>query len=149
MNGQWQIRSREMGRLFVAAGDEAATSVVTGGTYVKVSGTTTAGYLNGFQHSNGRLIYIGSKRWFHILSVITATVDLAGGTTHFRIAKNGSAISDSEQHRKITSAGDRGNMSCETIVELSTGDYIELFCTTNSGEDNKNITAEHYSIVAR
>lgn len=138
-----------MGRFYVAIGDEAATTVTTGGTHYKVAGTTTAGHLSQFTHSNGRLTYTGPRRWFNILAVATITVNLSGGIVHLRIAKNGTETADSEQHQKVTAAGDKGNMSVFADLELGPGDYIEVFCTTDVGQDAKEITAEHLALIVR
>jgi hypothetical protein len=143
---QWQIRERSRGLLYIAEGDDATTDVTTGGTYVKVAGTTTAGLLANFTHTNGRLTYNGPKRIFDILAVITCTVNLSGGIVHVKIAKNGTIIDATEQHRKIAAANDKGNMSCSGSVELVKNDYIEMFTTTDLGQDNKLITFEHLSV---
>ena len=145
--GQWQVRERSMGRFFIALGDEATTTVATGGTLVKVAGTTTAGHLASFTHTNGRLTYSGPRRWFNALAVLTVTVNQSGGIVHLQLDKSGVLCVDSEQHRKVAAAGDLGNMSCSTMVELETGDYLELWATTDVGQDNKLITAEHLSVL--
>lgn len=142
--GQWQRTVRERAGLYVAAGDAAATNVTTGGTFVKTAGTTTAGLLRGFTHTNGRLTYHGAGGVFRVQAVATITVNLSGGTVHLQIAKNGTPIASSEQHRKVAAASDLGNMGCLVAVELERDDYLELYCTTDVGQDNKEITAEHY-----
>lgn len=144
---QWQIRERSRARMFIADGDSAVTDIATGGTYVKVAGTTTAGNLVDFTHTNGRLTYQGPKRWFNVLAVTTVIDGLAGNTAHLRIAKNGTAIAASEQQRKIVQAGDIGNMSCEVDVELTSDDYVELYVTTNVGQDDEDFTAVNMGFV--
>jgi hypothetical protein len=133
--------------MFIAEGASAATAVTTGGTFVKVAGTTTAGHLEGFTHANGRLTYNGPKRWFTVQASATVSVDLSGGIVHLQFYKSGALLPDSEQHRKVSTANDKGNMGCSTMVELEAGDYLELWTTTDVGQDGKNVTAEHVSIT--
>jgi hypothetical protein len=133
--------------MYIAEGDEAATTVTTGGTFYKMAGTTTEQAAIGFTHTNGRLTYNGPDRTFFVLAVVTVSVNLAGGIVHLQLAKNGTPVAASEQHRKVGSAGDLGNMSCSMIVDLAAGDYIELWTTTDVGQDGKLITAEHMDVT--
>jgi len=129
--------------MFIAEGDDAATAITTGGTFVKVAGTTTPGILDGFTHTDGRLTFNGPKRRFNVSVTATNSANLNGAIVHLQLNKSGTLIAPSEQHRKIGSAGDLGNMSCPFVVELENGDYIELWATTELGQDGKTITCEH------
>ena len=146
---QWQIRERSLGNMYIADGDDIATNVATGATFVKLAGTTTAGLLHNFVHTNGRLTYTGPNRWFAAMAVLTISTNQNGGIIHTQWDKNGVLMPESEQHRKVGSAGDLGNMSCPLITELVAGDYLELWTTTELNQDSKTITAEHYYVTIR
>jgi hypothetical protein len=124
------------------------TSIGTAGTFVKVGGTTTAGFLSNFTHSNSnRLTYTGTAtRKF----LITAALSFHGtGTNDYKFAfhKNTSSLlSPSIVSTTGSGTGDLAHVSIQTIVELATNDFIEVFVTnadaTNSATiDFMNVTA--------
>jgi hypothetical protein len=124
------------------------TSIGTAGTFVKVGGTTTAGFLSNFTHTNSnRLTYTGTAtRKF----LITAALSFHGTATNdykFAFHKNTSSLlSPSIVSTTGAGTGDLAHVSIQTIVELATNDFIEVFVTnadaTNSATiDFMNVTA--------
>jgi hypothetical protein len=125
-----------------------ATSIGTTGTFVKVNGTTTAGFLSNFTHpASNRLTYTGTAtRKF----LVAAALSFHGtGTNDYKFAfhKNTSSLlSPSIISTTGAGAGDLAHVSIQTIVELATNDFIEVFVTnadaTNSATiDFMNVTA--------
>ena len=125
-----------------------ATSIGTTGTFVKVNGTTTAGFLSNFTHpASNRLTYTGTAtRKF----LVAASLSFHGTATNdykFAFHKNTSSLlSPSIISTTGSGAGDLAHISCQTIVELATNDFIEVFVTnadaTNSATiDFMNVTA--------
>jgi hypothetical protein len=125
-----------------------ATSIGTAGTFVKVGGTTTAGFLSNFTHpASNRLTYTGTATRKFLL---TAALSFHGtGTNDYKFAfhKNTSSLlSPSIVSTTGSGTGDLAHVSIQTIVELATNDFIEVFVTnadaTNSATiDFMNVTA--------
>ena len=148
---QWQTLAalqalRAFGFAYVAT--PGATSVVTGGTYYLVAGTFAAGTLEQFTHSGGRLTYTGNGggRLFSV-DVSVSMTSSNNLITHWRVAKNGTTIASSEQMRKVATGTDVGNSSIHAEVELVENDYIEMFCTSDVGQDAVSITAELMTVT--
>ena len=120
----------------------AETTIVTQSVYVKVAGTTTQVSARGFTHSNNRATYTGTPD-IHVF--ITASVSMtAAGTnviTAWRAAKNGTTIASSEVQRKVGTGTDIGALFIAAEADLSTNDYIEIFCANES--DTTNMTADY------
>jgi hypothetical protein len=125
-----------------------ATSIGTAGNFVKVNGTTTAGFLSNFTHpASNRLTYTGTAtRKF----LVAAALSFHGtGTNDYKFAfhKNTSSLlSPSIVSTTGTGSGNLAHVSIQTIVELATNDFIEVFVTnadaTNSATiDFMNVTA--------
>ena len=132
---------------FLYVSTPAATSITTGGTFVKAAGTTTAGTLRDFTHVDNRLTYIGAEARVFSIDVAVSMISSNNIITHWRIAKNGTTIAASEQQRLVGTGADVGNAGVQAEAELSTGDYIELFCTSDTGEDAKSITAQRMTLT--
>jgi hypothetical protein len=142
---QWSLPAageaqQAFGFMYMSA--PAVNEITTGGTYEKVLGTTTAGTLRDFTHTDNRLTYTGATtRQFSVDVSVSMTGDNSI-TTHWRVAKGGVTIADSEQIRKIGTVGaDVGNAGLHAEVTLATGEYLEVWHTTEAGEDLKDITA--------
>ncbi|KKN87429.1 hypothetical protein LCGC14_0258840 [marine sediment metagenome] len=125
----------------------AATNIATGGTYVKTAGTTSPGTERDFTHTDNRLTYTGTETRLFAVIVAVSMTSSNNVTTHWRVAVNGTPLASSEQKRLVATGGDVGNASISTEVELSTGDYVEVWCTTEVGEDTKTIQAENMTLT--
>ena len=118
-------------------GATGTAAVAEAGTYVKVStaDSTVAGETDGFTIStNNRATYTGATTAkFRVTYHWTATSESNNVVLAFQIAKNGTVIAATISGRKIGTNTDEGNMSTEWVIELATGDYVELWGTNESG----------------
>jgi hypothetical protein len=123
------------------------TSTVLGAAnnFVKVSGTTTPNAINQkFTHTNNRLTYSGGiSRSFKIGAVCSVSAN-NGQIVSVRIAKNGVTLSDSESQATISANGRFENLKCQTIIEMTTNDFVELFVANNA---NTNITVQEQNLI--
>ena len=125
-----------------------ATTIATTGTFVKVAGTTTAGTLSNFTHpNNNRLTYTGTAtRKF----LITTALSFHGTSTNdykFAFHKNTSSLlSPSIISSTGAGTGDLAHISCQTIVELATNDFIEVFVT--NADATNSATIDFMNMVA-
>jgi hypothetical protein len=125
-----------------------ATSIGTTGTFVKVSGTTTAGFLSNFTHpASNRLTYTGTATRKFLVAAALSFHGTATNDYKFAFHKNTSSLLiPSIISTTGAGAGNLAHVSIQTIVELSTNDFIEVFVTnadaTNSATiDFMNVTA--------
>jgi hypothetical protein len=126
------LLARSYASMYVSA--EAATTIVTPGTYVKAAGATTELTLNDFDMPvSNRLRYIGSGT---ILCVVEATVSMKAGANNqesaWRFAKNGVTIEHSQVDRKVGIGADIGALTVIGEVTLANGDYVELWVTNET-----------------
>jgi len=125
-----------------------ATATVVASTVVfyKVLGTTSSGvYIQRFTNTNNRATYIGAlTKFFKVDTVMSAN---AGNNQLLvmRIAKNGVTIVSSENQSTTSGAGRSESLKSQTIVELSTNDYIEVFIQNNTAI--ANITASELNLI--
>jgi hypothetical protein len=124
-----------------------ATVTVVGAanTFVKVAGTTIPNAINQkFNHTNNRLTYSGGiNRSFKIGAVCSVSAN-NGQIVSVRIAKNGATLTDSEAQATISANGRFENLKCQTIVEMTTNDYIELYLANSA---NTNVTAQELNVI--
>ncbi|MEB3120578.1 MAG: hypothetical protein VKL41_05080 [Snowella sp.] len=124
-----------------------ATATVVGGanTFVKVAGTTIPNSINQkFAHTNNRLTYSGGiNRSFKIGAVCSVSAN-NGQVISVRIAKNGVPLDDSEAQATISANGRFENLKCQTIIEMTTNDYVELFLANSA---NTNVTAQELNVI--
>lgn len=62
------------------------------------------------------------------------------------LAKNGTVIDESETYLTANSSGRLENGTIQSLTELVTGDYIEIFVENNTA--TTNITVEDLSVIA-
>ncbi|MEB3120547.1 MAG: hypothetical protein VKL41_04925 [Snowella sp.] len=124
-----------------------ATATVVGGAnnFVKISGTTIPNSINQkFTHTNNRLTYSGGiNRSFKIGAVCSVSAN-NGQIISVRIAKNGVPLDDSEAQATISANGRFENLKCQTIIEMTTNDYVELFLANSA---NTNVTAQELNVI--
>lgn len=126
--------------------NNATTSVVgAANTFVKIAGTTTPNAINQkFTHTNNRLTYSGGiNRSFKIGSVVSVSAN-NGQIVSVRIAKNGVTLSDSEAQATISANGRFENLKCQTIIEMTTNDFVEVFVANSA---NTNVTAQELNVI--
>lgn len=127
---------------------------ISNGTAVEIQGTGTFAPNNllRFAASGGsnRLTYEGSKRREFNVSA-SLSVRVTGATGNFyaiMIAKNGTILTESNAVVYIESDAQIQNISLNTNVNLSNGDYIEVFTQrlTGTGTDTLVVFSENLSI---
>jgi len=122
------------------SGGGANTTFVANQTPVKLNGATTSNSLFRFTRlDNNRIVYDGNKtRFFNV----TASISFEGNTSQdryiFYVAKGNSStaatvIDETGVWRRIGGAFDIGAVPLIGTVELSPGDYIEVWAERFSG----------------
>jgi len=133
----------DLGSLYVSI------PVITNGvgtTPVKANGTTAAIHEKNFTHTNGRLTYDGEiTKVFQATAAISAKSSVGNVVLRMMFAKNGVAVSVSEQTRKIGTANDVGAAAIVCTSDCSKDDYVEVFVALVSG--NANITFDRMNMV--
>lgn len=132
--------SREIAQYYVN-GNATATVIGATGTPVKIVATTNASSITQkFTITNNRATYTGSlTRLFKI----TTTLSLTSGNNNqigVYIAKNGVELSESEMYVTANGSGRAENITSQTIVELATNNYIEVFVENNTATTNITVT---------
>lgn len=124
-----------------------ATTITTTGVPVKLAGTTAlAAITQKFTHTSNRLTYTGAlPRDVRISATSTLLTTGAGQSIGIYIAKNGSVITESKNSATTSAANRAENLKAQTIVNLVTGDYIEIFGVNDSAANN--ITSEQLSVI--
>lgn len=107
------------------------------GTAAKIAGTTISKNLNSFTMPvSNKMQYIGGEKSLFKFSVDASFfISAQPRTIQLYIYKNGVAIAET-QYINITTL-DSFTPSINGIVELSTGDYLEVWCSSNN---NCNLT---------
>ncbi len=99
---------------------------------------------------NNRLVYEGNKlRGFQInASLSVRVINAAGNFYSFLIAKNGVVVEDSDSLVLIENNTQVQSISLNTVVQLDTGDYIEIFVKrlTGDGTDTLVVFSENLTI---
>jgi hypothetical protein len=128
----------------------AATSIGTTGTFVKVSGTTTAGFLSNFTHpASNRLTYTGTATRKFLVAAALSFHGTATNDYKFAFHKNTSSLlSPSIISTTGSGGGDLAHVSCQTIVELATNDFIEVFVTNADATNGATIDFMNVTAVA-
>lgn len=125
-----------------------ATTISTSGTPVKAAGTTTASSVNQkFTHTSNRLTYSGALTRAFSVEVCGSATSGNGKQIGFYVAKNGSVINESEIYVTTNSGSRAEGVACQTIVELATNDYIEIF--VENATDTTNITVTELIVIVQ
>jgi hypothetical protein len=113
--------------------------------FTKIAGTTIPNAINQkFDHTNNRLTYSGGiNRSFKIGAVASVTAN-NGQIISVRIAKNGVALEDSEAQATISANNRFENLKCQTIIEMTTNDFVELFVANNAAT---NVTVQELNMI--
>jgi hypothetical protein len=124
-----------------------ATVTAVGGAnnFVKVAGTTIPNAINQkFTHTNNRLTYSGGINRSFKIGAVTSVAANNAQIVSVRIAKNGVPLSDSESQVTMSANGRFENLKCQTIIEMTTDDYVELFLSNSA---NTNVTAPELNVI--
>ena len=127
------------------------TAITTKEVPVKALGSTTLrtdpAAIDFDMPTNVRLRYIGSTtRSFFATAAITAVAAGNNKLLGFHIAKNGTVIDPAHLDRFVGTGADQGAITTQVMVELSNGDYVEVWVENET--DNTNLTLEHCILIA-
>ena len=124
----------------------AVTTVLTT-TAAKLEGGTTSDQLFRFSKiDNNRIAYLGSKkRFFRVGGSISFQTTADNTNFVFYIAKNGVIINKSKVFVRSNSTVDVLALPIQTILELLTNDYIEIFAARVNGTGDVKIASINLS----
>lgn len=122
-------------------GNATATVISSTGVEYKVAGTTTSSSVTSkFTNTDNRATYVGAlTRFFKV----TATMSITSGNGNqvgAYIAKNGTIVDDSEIYITTNASGRAENVMIQTLVQLTSNDYIEIFVENNTATNNITVT---------
>ncbi|WP_426095069.1 hypothetical protein [Flavobacterium sp. DSR2-3-3] len=122
-------------------------TVLTGTTAQKVDGATTSEDLFRFaKDGNNKITYLGSKkRFFRVGGSISFQTTANNTTFVFYIAKNGILIDKSKVFVRSSVADDVISLSIQTLVELTTNNFVELWVAREDGTGNVKIASVNLS----
>jgi len=134
------------GRIYVLPAGSAAVVIPDTVNYVEITSPTWTLDANALDvdesDGNGKLTYTGAA---DVVAHVTAHLSLTSASNnqdvHFRVAKNGTTLPESEAIYKILQGADATGVALETIVALSTGDHLSLAVRNATGANN--ITVEN------
>ena len=118
------------------------------GTPAKVlgAGSTTSITLNDVDENavEQRLRYTGATTaWFRVSASVSCTHTVNNTILSFSFAKNGTNDANTTVNRKVGTGGDVGGVHLETVIQLQTNDYIEVF----SDADNAGTTSVTAGVI--
>jgi len=125
-----------------------ATTITTGNTFQKLSGTTAVTALYNWTHTpSNRLNYTGSNNALILINVSFSVYgNFANDDIQLRLAVNGTTISRSNIKLDQTDDLDNYTGSMTLLVLMNQNDYIELWGTTQTS--GKQITLDDMLITA-
>lgn len=137
--------SSEIGQMYVT-NNATATTIGAANVFVKAAGTTTENAINQkFSHTSNRLTYTGGLNRSFRVTVVCSLAANNGNLVQARIAKNGVTLAESESQATISANGRSENIKSQTLVELTTNDFLELWVANSAA--NVNITASEINMI--
>ena len=127
------------------------TVIATVSVPVKALGTTTLestpAAKNFDMPVSNRLRYIGTAaRAVNVQIAASMTTAASNKEVALHVAKNGAVIVSSFMERKTGTSSDKGSAPTFANVDMSNGDYVELFVSNET--DNTNLTIERMTMIA-
>ena len=127
-------------------GNLTATVIGATNTFVKTAGTTSSGtYVEKFTLTANRATYAGALIGFFKVTAVLTLSSANNNVISARIGKTGTPTTSSETSVTTDAAGRVENCTCQDVVSLSTGDYIEVFVANRTATNN--ITVENLSVI--
>ena len=125
------------------------TDIVTVSTPVKVAGTTTSNALTQkFTNTNNRATYTGGlTRIFNITAILSVTSTSSNDQIGCYVAKNGTVIDSSEGYLTTNASNRAENITVQSVIELSTNDYIEIF--VENATDSSDVTVTDMNVLIK
>ena len=127
--------------------DNTQTTVVTGNTYVKAANATRGIGAFGFSHSTNRLTSDGAAgRIVEVTATLCMTTS-AATQAFITIFKNGLVVdADAAIQRAVSVGADTGAAACSLLVSMVKGDYVEVWVTTDDGDE---VTLTGGTVIAK
>lgn len=114
-------------------------TIATGGTFEKIFEGAMAysdEHLTNLTQADGRLTYTGTPD-VHV--TIVCNINVKSGENaqviQFRIAVNGNTVAGTNMTRDFTATNRNSCLSMSWVEILSTGDYVEVFGTSDTNGD--------------
>lgn len=122
-------------------GNATTTVIGAAGTPTKVLGTTTnSSITEKFTHTDNRATYAGAITRIFKVSTTLSCESGNNNQVGCYIAKNGLVISESEVYITTNGAGRFEGATIQTLLQMATGDYIEIFVENNTSANNILVT---------
>ena len=130
-------------------GNGVVTDIINTGVAVKVAGTTTSNPITQkFTNTNNRATYTGGlTRIFNVTAILSVTSLSANDQVGVYISKNGALINSSEAYLTTNNSNRAENLMIQTIVELSTNDYIEVWI--ENATDTSDVTVTDLNVIVK
>jgi hypothetical protein len=129
--------------VFASISGTSATTVITSGEYVPISGTFTNLPIEKFSEVSNGIKYIGTLSQYFKIDYFAELSDEGGTTAHIAIAKNENILSNSVMGTFLKNAGENYNIAGTVVVQLQTNDIISLMITADG--NNKILKMHHFT----
>jgi len=126
-------------------------TIATGGTFERLFEDAiayTAGHLNDFTHSDGRLTYTGT-RTIHVTINCNISIesDEQAQVVQIRIAKNGTTIAGTNMTREFTNQNKDSCLGLNWMDEMVPTDYISMHGTSDTDGDQFQVNNLTLTII--
>jgi len=124
-----------------------ATTVTSSGVPYKVAGSTTSSSITQkFTNTDNRATYIGALTGNFKINAVMSFNSGTNDQVSIYIAKNGTALSESEVVATANSGGRAESAFTQVVVSLAQNDYIEVFVQNNSSTTNITVSELNVSV---
>lgn len=131
---------------YYMAANATVTTITTASTPVKIAGTTTENPITErFTHSDNKVVYDGGLPRIFNIHVNSSMSSSSSNILNLYAAKNGTVVSAPYGAGTANSGGRVENISLSFVVEMETDDYIEIFCSNETGAND--ITVENLNVI--
>jgi hypothetical protein len=122
-------------------GNAVATVISTIGAAVKVLGTTTSAPISQrFTNTPNRATYIGAIQRDFKVSAVMSVESGNNNVVGIYITKNGLLLIESEIYITTNAGGRAEGATCQVILEMLDGDFIEVFVENDTSTTNITVT---------
>lgn len=129
------------------SGNNSITAITTGGTFVKVDGTTTATITNNFtSDSTAKFTYVGTDNITGtVLAEFTAKPSVTS-TISISVFKNDSQVPATMSNYQST-AGKPISLSVSVDVDFVTNDHVDVFITSNVTDTDLVVSDINFKVI--
>lgn len=124
-----------------------ATNLPVQGAFYKLEGATLPGPVGSqFSLSNNRATFVGARSGPFLAQAVAVITDGNNQDVALRFAVNGVTIPASEARTNTGASGRAHNVSAQCVLNLSTGNYVELWAA-NLSSGNSTMTAIDLNVI--